>query len=192
MIDWRATPASSRPRGHGLADLREEQLGELLCRYTDAVERDKLLGVERPDILIRRAALFSAAGEHERAKRDAQEAVRFVPTMAVAHFRVGVAEFELENYEAAVRAFAEGLKASPGSCDLRSAGRGARGAARAAGAARGAPRGPEAARARGQRDGDAEDQQADGREGCRAPHQGEVAEQPAGFAGIVEAIFEVT
>ena len=104
-----------------MADLREEQLGELLCRYTDAVERDKLLGVERPDILIRRAALLSAAGEHERAKRDAQEAVRLVPTMAVAHFRVGVAEFELENYEAAVRAFAEGLKASPGSCDLRRA-----------------------------------------------------------------------
>ena len=44
-----------------------------------------------------------------------------MPTMAVAHFRVGVAEFELENYEAAVRAFAEGLKASPGSCDLRRA-----------------------------------------------------------------------
>ena len=109
------------PKGSRLADLREEQLGELLCRYTDAVERDKLLGVERPDILIRRAALLSAAGEHERAKRDAQEAVRLVPTMAVAHFRVGVAEFELENYEAAVQAFAEGLKASPGSCDLRRA-----------------------------------------------------------------------
>ena len=39
---------------------------------------------------------------------------------------------------------------------------------------------------------DAEDQQADGREGRRAPHQGEVAGQPARLAGIVSSIVEVT
>jgi tetratricopeptide (TPR) repeat protein len=109
------------PKGSRLADLDEDRLGALLARYTDAIERDKLLGFERPEVFVRRAALLSAAGEHERAKRDAQVACRLVPTLAVAHFRLGVAEFELGRYEAAVAAFAEGLKASPGSCDLQRA-----------------------------------------------------------------------
>ena len=106
------------PKGSRLM-VGEEQLGELLCRYTDAVERDKLLGVERPDILIRRAALLSAAGEHERAKRDAQEAVRLVPTMAVAHFPRGRRRSSSSRTTRPPCGPSPTVfKQSPGSCDL--------------------------------------------------------------------------
>ena len=65
--------------------------------------------------------------------------------MAVAHFRVGVAGFELENYRPPCGRLA-GAPASPGSRPPARTGRGARGAARGRGGS--SARGPEAARAR--------------------------------------------
>ncbi|KAH8047644.1 ion transmembrane transporter [Aureococcus anophagefferens] len=75
----------------------------------------------------RRRARTQTAGERLRAptprastsaRADASRACELAPTSAVAHYRRGVAEFELGNFEAAVGAFVLGLRSSPASTDL--------------------------------------------------------------------------
>ena len=120
----RTVMAGERLRGpesmgrESVRDLDGGALLRLLARYTDMVERERLLGDERPETLVRRATLLSAAGEHARARADASRACDLAPTSAVAHYRRGVADFEMGNFEAAVGAFVLGLRFSPASTDL--------------------------------------------------------------------------
>lgn len=120
----RTQTAGERLRGpeslsrESMRSLGGDDLRRLLARYTDMAERERLVGSERPETLVRRATLLSAAGEHERARADASRACELAPTSAVAHYRRGVAEFELGNFEAAVGAFVLGLRSSPASTDL--------------------------------------------------------------------------
>lgn len=120
----RTPSAGDRLRGpasksrQSIRSLRAPELLALLAKYTDAVERQRLLGREKPETYVRRATLLSAVGEHARARADAARACVLSPTSAVAHYRRGVAEFELGSFEAAVGAFVLGLRFSPASTDL--------------------------------------------------------------------------
>ncbi|KAJ8602539.1 hypothetical protein CTAYLR_008346 [Chrysophaeum taylorii] len=93
----------------------------LLKKYTDVIERRRILDSPAHEPYVRRATLLAAIGDYDRSRRDAAAAIAIAPTSAVAAFRLGVAEYRLGNFDRALAAFANGLQHAPASKHLNTA-----------------------------------------------------------------------
>mmetsp|Transcript_41363 Transcript_41363/g.71215 ORF Transcript_41363/g.71215 Transcript_41363/m.71215 type:complete len:270 (+) Transcript_41363:147-956(+) len=92
-------------------------VGALIKQYTHLIDEGRAEGEAR--VFVRRSTLYASAGKFKRAKKDAVHALIIDPSLSVAYYRLGCAEFGLGNPEAAAQAFSSGLKYNPGSQDLQ-------------------------------------------------------------------------
>ena len=68
------------------------------------------------DFYISRAHALLKAERYEESKSDAQKAIELKPEDSKAHYRKGLACFQLQQYEEALEAFQECLKNGGGTC----------------------------------------------------------------------------
>ncbi|KAG2771493.1 hypothetical protein JG687_00002147 [Phytophthora cactorum] len=87
----------------------DEAYEEAVCSYTRALEKQP----QDADALSKRAAVYLKLHKLQEAEADASRASELDPTLHMAHMRHGVAQFELEKYSEAKRAFKRGKETSP-------------------------------------------------------------------------------
>ncbi|CAN0412813.1 unnamed protein product, partial [Ectocarpus fasciculatus] len=83
------------------------------ARYTEALELSPS-GPNSHVYLCNRAAALCYLGRNDDAVVDCQEAIDLNPSYAKAYTRLGYAYFQLEDYEAAVKAYKKSLEIEPG------------------------------------------------------------------------------
>jgi lipoprotein NlpI len=73
----------------------------------------KSKGRPSAEVFVRRSTLYHTLGSYQAALEDAKQAVALSPMMPVAHFRVGITLYAMEQYEDAAQAFLDGLAGEP-------------------------------------------------------------------------------
>lgn len=120
-VNGGGVPLVHRKSTMSLGKVPAEQLVKMLAKYTKIVEDQEATGKENHEPYVRRATLLAAVGDYERSRCDARRACQLEPSSAVSYYRLGIAEYELGSYEAAVGAFVAGLEHAPTSVELRDA-----------------------------------------------------------------------
>lgn len=83
--------------------------------FTRAIEIDRSDHV----FFSNRSAAYACLGKYEDARSDAEECVRLAPTWAKGYSRLGLALFNLREYEKAREAYARGLEIEPENASLK-------------------------------------------------------------------------
>lgn len=101
------TPESDKLKSEGNAAMGRKDYSSAIEQYTKALE----IAPSNPIYLSNRAAAYSAAGQHEKAAEDAEQAVAVDPKYSKAWSRLGLARFDMGNYQAAKEAYEQGIGA---------------------------------------------------------------------------------
>lgn len=102
-----ATPESDKLKSEGNAAMASKDYTTAIELYTKALE----IAPSNPIYLSNRAAAYSASGQHQKAAEDGELAVAADPTYSKAWSRLGLARFELCDYQAALEAYEKGIEA---------------------------------------------------------------------------------
>ncbi|KAF2859847.1 hypothetical protein K470DRAFT_91718 [Piedraia hortae CBS 480.64] len=101
------TEESERLKGQGNAALQRKEYATAIELYTRALEIAPL----NPVYLSNRAAAYSASGQHEEAKNDAELATASDPSYTKAWSRLGLARFALGDAKGSMEAYKSGIDA---------------------------------------------------------------------------------
>ena len=94
-------------KGQGNAAMQQKDYSKAIDLYTQALNLNPL----NPIYLSNRAAAYSATGNHEDAKNDAEMAVAADPSFAKAWSRLGLAKFALGDAQGSMEAYKKGIDA---------------------------------------------------------------------------------
>ena len=102
-----ATAESDKLKSAGNAAMGRKDYSTAIDLYTKALA----ISASNPVYLSNRAAAYSASGQHDKAVEDAELAVRVDPTYSKAWSRLGLAKFDMADYQGAVDAYEKGIDA---------------------------------------------------------------------------------
>lgn len=101
------TTESDKLKSEGNGAMARKEYSQAIELYTKALE----IAPANPIYLSNRAAAFSAAGQHEKAADDAELATAVDPKYSKAWSRLGLARFDMGDYNAAKEAYEKGIGA---------------------------------------------------------------------------------
>ncbi|KAJ5811716.1 Small glutamine-rich tetratricopeptide repeat-containing protein 2 [Penicillium riverlandense] len=101
------TTESDKLKSEGNGAMARKEYSQAIELYTKALE----IAPANPIYLSNRAAAFSAAGQHEKAADDAELATAVDPKYSKAWSRLGLARFDMGDYNAAKEAYEKGIEA---------------------------------------------------------------------------------
>lgn len=101
------TAESDKLKSEGNAAMARKEYSNAIDLYTKALE----IAPANPIYLSNRAAAFSASDQHEKAADDAELAVAVDPKYSKAWSRLGLARFDMGDYNAAKEAYEKGIEA---------------------------------------------------------------------------------
>ena len=101
------TPESDKLKSEGNSAMARKDYPAAIERYTQALEA----APANPIYLSNRAAAYSASGEHQKAIDDAELAVAVDPKYSKAWSRLGLARFDIADFNGAKEAYEKGIEA---------------------------------------------------------------------------------
>lgn len=101
------TPESDKLKSDGNAAMARKEYHTAIELYTQALE----IAPSNPIYLSNRAAAYSASGQHKKAAQDAELATTADPKYSKAWSRLGLARFDMGDYQGAVEAYEHGIEA---------------------------------------------------------------------------------
>lgn len=101
------TPESDKLKSEGNAAMSRKDHSSAVDLYTQALG----IAPSNPIYLSNRAAAYSAGGQHDKAAEDAELAVATDPKYSKAWSRLGLARYDMGNYQAAKEAYEQGIEA---------------------------------------------------------------------------------
>lgn len=101
------TSESDKLKSEGNAAMARKEYSTAIDLYTKALS----IASSNPIYLSNRAAAYSASGQHDKAAEDAELAVAVDPKYSKAWSRLGLARFDMGNYQAAKEAYEQGIEA---------------------------------------------------------------------------------
>ena len=101
------TAESDKLKSEGNAAMSRKEYSSAIGLYTKALS----IASSNPIYLSNRAAAYSASGQHDKAAEDAELAVTVDPKYSKAWSRLGLARFDMGNYQAAKEAYEKGIEA---------------------------------------------------------------------------------
>lgn len=101
------TPESDKLKSEGNAAMARKDHSAAIDLYTQALE----IAPSNPIYLSNRSAAYSAVKQHDKAAEDAELAVAVDPKYSKAWSRLGLARFDMGNYQAAQEAYEQGIEA---------------------------------------------------------------------------------
>lgn len=104
------TTDSDKLKSEGNAFMAKKDYEGAIQKYTEALD----IAPANPIYLSNRAAAYSASNQHNKAADDAEIAVSADPKYSKAWRRLGLARFELGDYQAAKEAYEKGIEAEGG------------------------------------------------------------------------------
>lgn len=101
------TPESDKLKAEGNAAMASKDYNSAIDLYSQALEISKA----NPIYLSNRAAAYSASGQHEKAAEDAEYATVVDPKYSKAWSRLGLARYDMGDYQGAKEAYEKGIEA---------------------------------------------------------------------------------
>ncbi|KAJ5151929.1 Small glutamine-rich tetratricopeptide repeat-containing protein 2 [Penicillium capsulatum] len=101
------TPESDKLKSEGNSLMARKDYNAAIESYTKALE----IAPANPIYLSNRAAAYSASSQHDKAAEDAELAVAADPKYSKAWSRLGLARFDMGDYNAAKEAYEKGIEA---------------------------------------------------------------------------------
>lgn len=101
------TAESDKLKSEGNALMAKKDYNAAIEQYTKALE----IAPANPIYLSNRAAAYSASGQHDKAADDAELATAVDPKYSKAWSRLGLARFDMGDYNAAKEAYEKGIEA---------------------------------------------------------------------------------
>ena len=101
------TPESDKLKSEGNSLMARKDYSAAIEQYTKALE----IAPANPIYLSNRAAAYSASGKHDKAAEDAELAVSVDAKYSKAWSRLGLARFDMGDYNAAKEAYEKGIEA---------------------------------------------------------------------------------
>ncbi|KAJ5086433.1 Small glutamine-rich tetratricopeptide repeat-containing protein 2 [Penicillium alfredii] len=101
------SPESDKLKSEGNALMARKDYSGAIDQYTKALE----IAPANPIYLSNRAAAYSASSQHDKAAEDAELAVSVDPKYSKAWSRLGLARFDMGDYNASKEAYEKGIEA---------------------------------------------------------------------------------